>query len=250
MGGRCLLWTLHRLQLYQMKELLLLKNTGDAGELWTFGPQNLQCVNAHVLRAVTGFRGCRRVSLSPASHKWWEWTSNDTRRVSVSSSALWIIESLRWEKTSKINPTPPCLLNHVLECHIYIYFEHLQGWGLRRFPGESVKDIHISLAPGEPWPHRRLKDCLGMCSLGTVSGSGPWRSLQGRPHGTARLWAVLQLCVVMWPVGVECWVRGAEVPLVEDEARKALWGLSCASRREEERIRKRKSKVCGWYCWH
>ncbi|KAK4827488.1 hypothetical protein QYF61_018788 [Mycteria americana] len=27
-----------------------------------------------------------------------------------------------------INPTPPCLLNHVPKCHIYMFFELLQGW--------------------------------------------------------------------------------------------------------------------------
>jgi len=27
-----------------------------------------------------------------------------------------------------IDPTPPCLLNHTLKCHIYTFFEHLQGW--------------------------------------------------------------------------------------------------------------------------
>ena len=37
-----------------------------------------------------------------------------------------------------ITPTPPCLLNHVLKCHIYTFFEHLQGWWLRRFPGQPV----------------------------------------------------------------------------------------------------------------
>ena len=27
-----------------------------------------------------------------------------------------------------IHPAPPCLLNHVLKCHIYTFLEHLQGW--------------------------------------------------------------------------------------------------------------------------
>ncbi|KAK4817863.1 hypothetical protein QYF61_001532 [Mycteria americana] len=44
-----------------------------------------------------------------------------------------IIESLRLEKTLRsssptVNPTPPCLLNHVPKCHIYTFFELLQGW--------------------------------------------------------------------------------------------------------------------------
>jgi len=35
-----------------------------------------------------------------------------------------------------IHPTPPCLLNHVLQCHIHTVFEPLQGWGLPHCPGQ------------------------------------------------------------------------------------------------------------------
>ena len=54
-----------------------------------------------------------------------------------------IKESLRLEKTSKIirsnhQPTPPCLLNHIPKCHIYTFFEHLQGWWLHHCPGQPV----------------------------------------------------------------------------------------------------------------
>jgi len=35
-----------------------------------------------------------------------------------------------------IHPTPPCLLNHVPKCHIYTFFEHLQGWGLHHCTGQ------------------------------------------------------------------------------------------------------------------
>ena len=37
-----------------------------------------------------------------------------------------------------IHPTPPCVLNHIPKCHIYTFFEHLQGWGLHHFPGQPV----------------------------------------------------------------------------------------------------------------
>ena len=52
-----------------------------------------------------------------------------------------IIALLRLEKTSKIMksnclPSPPCLLNHVLKCHIHTVFEPLQGWGLPHCPGQ------------------------------------------------------------------------------------------------------------------
>jgi len=35
-----------------------------------------------------------------------------------------------------IHPTPPCLLNHIPQCHIYTVFEPLQGWGLHHRPGQ------------------------------------------------------------------------------------------------------------------
>ena len=38
-----------------------------------------------------------------------------------------------------ITPTPPCLLNHVLKCHIHTFSEPLQGWGLHHFPGSLVQ---------------------------------------------------------------------------------------------------------------
>jgi len=48
-----------------------------------------------------------------------------------------------WKRPSRlssptINTTPPCLLNHVLKCNIYMFFEHLQGWGLHHFPGQPI----------------------------------------------------------------------------------------------------------------
>jgi len=52
-----------------------------------------------------------------------------------------ITESLRLEKTSKIiksnhQPITTCLLNRIPVCHIYTFFEHLQGWWLHHFPGQ------------------------------------------------------------------------------------------------------------------
>ena len=44
---------------------------------------------------------------------------------------------LRWSSPT-IHPTPPCLLNHIPNCHIYTFFEHLQGWGLHHIPGQPV----------------------------------------------------------------------------------------------------------------
>ena len=37
-----------------------------------------------------------------------------------------------------ITPKPPCLLNHILKCHFYTFFKHLQGWELHHFPAQPV----------------------------------------------------------------------------------------------------------------
>jgi len=66
------------------------------------------------------------------------------------------------EKTSKLkssrHPTPPCLLNHVPKCHIYTFFEPLQGWGLHHCPGQPgpmpdrscSEDIFPDIQPKPP----------------------------------------------------------------------------------------------------
>jgi len=42
-----------------------------------------------------------------------------------------------------INPTPPCLLNWVLKCHVYRFFEPFQGWGLHHCPGQPVNEMLV-----------------------------------------------------------------------------------------------------------
>ena len=37
-----------------------------------------------------------------------------------------------------VDPTSPCLLNHVPKCHICTFFEHLQGWWLHHCHGQPV----------------------------------------------------------------------------------------------------------------
>ena len=37
-----------------------------------------------------------------------------------------------------VNPAPPFLVNHVLKCHIYMFFNHLQGWWLNHLPRQPV----------------------------------------------------------------------------------------------------------------
>ena len=61
-----------------------------------------------------------------------------------------IIESLGWKRPLRssptVNPSPPCLLNHVLKCQIYTVFEHLQGWWLHHFPGQPIPMLHNSFS--------------------------------------------------------------------------------------------------------
>jgi len=62
---------------------------------------------------------------------------------------LIIIETLQLEKSTKItksNPKPSmlCPPNHVPQCHINSFLEHLQGQWLRHFPGQSVPLPHYS----------------------------------------------------------------------------------------------------------
>ena len=58
-----------------------------------------------------------------------------------------------------INPIPPCLLNHVLKCHIHMFFEPLQGWRIHHCPGQPgpmpdhsfSKEIFPNLKSKPPW---------------------------------------------------------------------------------------------------
>ena len=67
-----------------------------------------------------------------------------------------------------INPTPPCLLNHVLKCHIYTFSEHLQGWGHLHFPGQPVpmpdhsfsKEIFLNTQSKSPLHIRHVLSCV------------------------------------------------------------------------------------------
>ena len=63
-----------------------------------------------------------------------------------------------------IRPTPPCLLNRILKCHIYTFFEHPQGWGLHHCPGQPgpvpdhsfCKEIFPNIHSKSPLTHLRL----------------------------------------------------------------------------------------------
>jgi len=57
-----------------------------------------------------------------------------------------------------VNPSPPCLLNHILKCHIYMFLEPLQGRWLHHCPGQPVptpdhsfsKEIFPNIQPEPP----------------------------------------------------------------------------------------------------
>jgi len=60
-----------------------------------------------------------------------------------------------------IHPAPPCLLIHILKCHIYTYFEHPQGWGLSHLPGQPVpmSDHLVSVETFLLFQHYSEVDC-------------------------------------------------------------------------------------------
>ena len=56
-----------------------------------------------------------------------------------------------WKRTVQssnptVNPTPPCLLNHIPKCHICMFFEHLQGWWLYHLPGQPIPMLDHSFS--------------------------------------------------------------------------------------------------------
>ena len=60
-----------------------------------------------------------------------------------------IIESSRLERSLRsssptTNPPSPCPLNHVPQCNICPFLEHLQGWWFYQFPGQPVPIPHHS----------------------------------------------------------------------------------------------------------
>jgi len=58
----------------------------------------------------------------------------------------WATESLRLEKTSKITKSnrQPIPTNHIPQCHIYMFLEHLPGWWHHHLTGQSIPMPHHS----------------------------------------------------------------------------------------------------------
>jgi len=49
--------------------------------------------------------------------------------------------------------------HHVVKCHIYKFFERLQGWRLHRFPGQPVARLYNSFSE-ETFPNSQSKPPL------------------------------------------------------------------------------------------
>jgi len=83
-----------------------------------------------------------------------------------------------------INPTPPCLLIHVLKCHIYTFFEHLQGWWLRHCPGQPV-----------PMPDRSFSEDI----FPNIQSKSPLKQLEAEQRwlqaGCSGCWCMCAFCV-------------------------------------------------------
>ena len=70
-------------------------------------------------------------------------TNSKGKRLTRSNRKITHHRIIGWKRPLRsssptIHPTPPFLLNHILKCHIYRFFKHLQGWGLNHFPGQPV----------------------------------------------------------------------------------------------------------------
>jgi len=66
-----------------------------------------------------------------------------------SYGSLWFWENIEspnhsgWKRPLRspnptINPSPPCPLNRIPQCHIYMFLEHLTSWGHPHLPGQPV----------------------------------------------------------------------------------------------------------------
>ena len=88
----------------------------------------------------------------------------------------WIIEAQNpsgWKRPLRssspaVKPSPPCLLNHVLRCHIYRFFERLQGWWLHHLPRKPVPKSDLSFSK-EIFPNMQSKPPLAQLQVTSLS---------------------------------------------------------------------------------
>ena len=107
------------------------------------------CTVGILCREATQFGVCAGNSWSIGHLRWkrqavWGW-ERKTQQISVSANIINCCAHNHritgWKRPPRsssptVTPAPPCLLNHVLKCHIYTFFEHLQRWGLHHLPGQ------------------------------------------------------------------------------------------------------------------
>jgi len=104
-----------------------------------------------------------------------------------------IVKSLRLEKTSKVinptvNPTPPCLLNHVLKCHMHKLFEHLQS----RFPEPPL--LCLAHETSSIWTNKLELTDMGRKVAGDVHGVDPLEISLALGICFQQPWAVTHRC--------------------------------------------------------
>ena len=71
------------------------------------------------------------VSVKGTTHIFWD---SNTRESQNHKGWKGLLRSL----SPTINPSPPCPLNQVPQCHKNTFPEHLQGWWLNHLPGQTV----------------------------------------------------------------------------------------------------------------
>jgi len=82
-------------------------------------------------------RVCSLILQEGHRRAWSRWCSVPQGAASMNHRIIGWKRPLR-SSSPIINPTPPFLLKHIPKCHIYTFFEHLQGWGLHHIPGQPV----------------------------------------------------------------------------------------------------------------
>jgi len=76
-----------------------------------------------------------------------------------------------------ICPTTPCLLHYVPKCHIYMLFEHFQGWSFNHLPGQPVPMPDHSFSK-EIFPNIQSKppltqlEATASCPIASYLGEG------------------------------------------------------------------------------
>jgi len=162
----------------------------------------LQC-NTEMCRISCVFRGdggdgatafqtnalCPHAGPHPPSCPWRAGTDHRALQHKVRRKNHRTMELLRLEKTSKIirsvTPAPPCLLNHILKCHIYTFLAPPRDGDSTTALG-SLVHAYSGIpwtAPTAGWQCRAITPALS-AGLGLPSGRGGRRGPLPRGEGS------------------------------------------------------------------